>query len=174
MGPLAFDQMTTGLVSLLIYTLLHSHPLHVSVTSIDINQEKSEASFSFKFYTDDFKLLFFHLYEKNIKPEMNQELTAAELELISRYLNRAFTIVSGSDTLDFEYVRKDQNEESLWLYFKGNLPGGKKDPFRLTNMLLLDLYEDQTNLVIITHGAHEEGYTFNNSMRQQEIDVHQD
>jgi len=42
----------------------------------------------------------------------------------------------------------------------------------LTNALLLDLFEDQTNLVIVTHGNSEQGYTFTVNNWKSEIDLH--
>jgi hypothetical protein len=162
------------LFSILFTGLLLGHPLHVSLTSIDINPEQKEALVTCKFYTDDFSLLFYHLYEKNIKPETEKEFTDAELDLINKYMNGSFSMVTGKDTIALEYLRKDQNEESIWLYYKGILPKNKIKTVLLTNKLLLDLYEDQTNLVIITNKLVEKGYTFNYKIRQSELDFHKE
>ena len=164
----------TVIFTLLFSMMLHAHPLHVSFTSIDISEERSEANLSFKFYTDDFSLLFFHLYEKNIQPAMDQELTKDQLKIINSYFKRAFALVAGRDTLDLEFIRKDQDDLNIWLYYKGSWPENKDFQVFLTNMLMLDLYEDQTNLVIVTNGKHEQGYTFDYRNRRFKLDVKQD
>jgi hypothetical protein len=162
------------LASFLLAGFISAHPLHVSLTSVEINTEQKSVTISHKFYTDDFSLLFFHLYEKDIRPAMDQEFTNAQLALINSYLARAFTLVSGKDTVDFQFVRKEQNEGSIWLYYTGTLPRGQHNRLFLTNILMLELYEDQTNLVIITNGTHEQGYTFNYRDRQWEMDNRKD
>ncbi|HEX2394382.1 MAG TPA: DUF6702 family protein, partial [Bacteroidales bacterium] len=46
-----------------------SHPLHVAYTNIDINKDQETISVSHKVFTQDFVLLFAHLFEKNIEPK---------------------------------------------------------------------------------------------------------
>jgi len=164
----------TVLFTVLFSALLSNHPLHVSCTSIDISTEKKEASLTFKFYTDDFSLLFFHLYEKTLKPEIDQELTNTQLALINTYMDHSFSIVTGKDTVDLNFLRKEQDDVNIWLYYKGSLPKNLGRNVFLTNTLLLDLYGDQTNLVIVTQGKAEKGYTFNYNSYRQELDIEQD
>jgi len=164
----------TILLTALFSAILHLHPLHVSFTSIDIQREKREASLSFKFYTEDFSLLFYHLYEKNIQPVMDQEFSQDQLGVINGYLTKAFSLVSGKDTAALAFFRKEQNEEYIWLYYQVDLPENLPNSLILTNLLMLDLYEDQTNLVIVTQGKNEKGYTFDTRNRREEIDIGQD
>lgn len=164
----------TILLTALFSALLQFHPLHVSFTSIDIPKGKEEAALSFKFYTEDFSLLFYHLYEKNIQPVMDQEFSQDQLGVINGYLTKAFSLVSGQDTAALAFVRKEQNEENIWLYYQVDLPENLQNSLILTNLLMLDLYEDQTNLVIVTHGKNEKGYTFDARNHREEIDIGQD
>jgi hypothetical protein len=167
-------RIMTFFTTLLLAALLHHHPLHVSLTSIDISRENQEATLSFKFFTDDLSLLFFHLYERELRPEPDKDLSPTQLLWVNQYLTRTFQLVSGKDTLVLDYIRKEMNEESIWLYYKTKLPAGKALPLTLTNQLMLDLYEDQTNLVIVNDGSTEQGFTFNYAMRKAEIARGQD
>jgi hypothetical protein len=162
----------TLLISIFLPWLLAAHPIHVSVTSIEVNKGSREISIAQKFYTEDFSLLFYHLYEKNIRPESGKDFAPPELELIHKYISAAFILESGKTGLPLRFVRKDQDEESTWLYFTSELPSDKIRSLMLTNLLMLDLYEDQTNLVIVTDGVAEKGYTFDYNDRQMEIDIH--
>jgi len=152
-------------------TLINLHPLHVSMTNITINDAEQKVDVTYQLHTDDFTLLFFHLFEKMIAPVKEVEFTAAELNMMDSYLERRFFLTSDTDTLQLHYVKKDQNDDTLWLYYSGSLGKGKINSLTVTNQLLLDLYEDQTNLVILSNGKIEQGLTFNSKTHQSEIDL---
>jgi hypothetical protein len=159
------------ILSLLIAGLSAMHPLHIAYTSIEINRENYSISLSHKFYTSDFTLLFQHLFEKQVEPVMNQDFNKAELDLINAYLSYRFILTSGTDTIPLTFHRKDQDDESLWLYFKGTLPDNGLKSLSVQNQLLLDLYEDQTNLVIISCGKEEKGFTFNSTIQRAVYEI---
>lgn len=159
------------LLSLVIAVLSVSHPLHITYTSIEVDQVNDSISLSHKFYTNDFTLLFHHLFEKQVEPKMNQEFSAPELDLVQTYLSYRFILVSGTDTIRLNYLHKDQDDENVWLYFKGRLPENNLKSLSVRNQLLLDLYEDQTNLVIITCGKEERGFTFNIADQQAVFEI---
>jgi hypothetical protein len=151
--------------------LIPAHPVHVSVTSMDIDLQKKSISISQKMFTDDFSLLFYHLFEKNIKPQAGKDFTEAEMKTINDYFTAALVIEAGKNKLPLQFLRKEQNEESIWLYFTCPLPSGKLHSLMVTDALFLDLYEDQTNLVIVNYQGKEKGYTFNYKEWKSEIDL---
>jgi hypothetical protein len=157
------------LLAILFSWLLAAHPVHVSVTNLDINTGKNTIFISQKMFTDDFDLLFYHLYEKNIKPVEGRDFTPNELSLINGYMKDAFVIEAGSKKLPLEFVKKEQDKESIWLYYTCSLPANKIKTLMLTNSLLLQVFEDQTNLVIVTYLGKDTGYTFNYDKWKSEI-----
>jgi hypothetical protein len=165
---LAFKRITL-LLTILLSWLLAAHPVHVSVTSLDINTEKDTVFISQKMNTEDFKLLFEHLYEKIIKPLPGKDFSQNELDLINGYMKDAFVLESANTRLPLSFVRKDQDEESIWLYYTCPMPPNNVNSFMLTNSLLLQLFEDQTNLVIVTYMGADTGYTFNYDKWKSEI-----
>jgi hypothetical protein len=148
-----------------------AHPVHVSITNLDVNYEKKTIFISQKMYTEDFSLLFYHLYEKNIKFEAGKDLSPAELAIINGYMTDALVLESGKTKLPMEFVRKEQDNESIWLYYTCPLPSNKIKSLVLTNSVMLDLFEDQTNLVIVTHNGVDTGYTFNYNSWKSEINL---
>ena len=161
----------TVLTSLVLSLFLAFHPIHVSVTNMDVDPQKKIILISQKMYTDDFSLLFYHLYEKNIKPQAEREFTQAEKDLVCGYMSVAFVIESGKQKLPLQYLRKEQKEESIWLYYSCSLPSGKMHNLMLTDAVLLDLFEDQTNLVIVNYMGNDKGYTFNYKGWKSEINL---
>jgi hypothetical protein len=157
------------LLTILFSWLLAAHPVHVSVTNLDISTEKNTILITQKMFTDDFDLLFYHLYEKNIKPVAGKDFSPGELSLVNGYMKDAFVIESGGTRLPIEFVKKDQDDESIWLYYTCSLPSNKIRTLMLTNSILLQLFEDQTNLVIVTYRGADTGYTFNYDKWKSEI-----
>lgn len=150
------------IIPALIVAFIHlAHPMHVSYTHLEINTDQNTILVSHKLYTADFSLLFYHLFEKNIEPQKDIEFSAAEKDLINSYMRQRFNLVTGTDTLELHYVRKDHEDESLFLYYEGKFENASLREIVINNLLLLDLYMDQKNLVIINYGTKVEGLTFN-------------
>jgi hypothetical protein len=150
---------------IIAFTLL-AHPMHVSYTNVEINTDQQTILVSHKLYSADFSLLFYHLFEKNIEPQKDIEFTPAENDMIRGYMKQRFNIISGNDTIELHYVRKDHEDESLFLYYKGEFEKDTMTEIIINNLLLLDLYMEQKNLVIVNYGAKEKGLTFNWDTRQ--------
>jgi hypothetical protein len=160
------------LISVFLLNILTLHPVHVSYTSIDISTETGEVNLVCKFFTDDLKLLFYHYYDIEFLFVPDKELADNEIDLISRHLFGSFALkASGGNAVHFDFVRKEQNEESIWLYFHGKMDPKISDTLTLANTILLDLFEDQTNLVILTTGRDEKGYRFNYLTQEMKIEI---
>lgn len=157
--------MTSVLLAFLI-NLFSVHPVHVSYSNIDINPENGDFTLTFKFYTDDLKLLFIHLYEYEMILDPDEELSTKNVEMITTYLfNNFFIKELNNQKIKYDYQRKEQNDESVWLHFKGKLPYTNPAKIIISNSLLLDLYFDQTNLLIIKWGELEKGYSCDYQIR---------
>lgn len=159
--------------TLLLSATLALHPMHVSYTNIDINTETKEVSVSHKLYANDFTLLFFHLFEKNIIPSDTASFTQPEIDLIDHYMKYRFFLLEDQDTLSLHFAGKHMEDEYLWLKFVGKIKDAEIHEMAIHNMLLLDLYMDQTNLVIVNNGPVEKGYTFNWDNRQSVLTFNQ-
>ena len=156
----------------LMLNLAALHPMHISYTNLDMNPETGEIKLVCKFYADDLKLLFYHFYDRQLLFDPEKELPAEDIELISRYLFSSFMLKEpDGKVVIFSFMRKEQNEEFLWLYFNGKLMQNNPDKIVLLNTLLLDLFEDQKNLVILTCGEFEKGYSFDYHTCEINIDM---
>jgi hypothetical protein len=157
---------------LMIFNLAVFHPVHVSYTSVDINKDTGEIQVVCKFYTDDLKLLFYHLFERQLAFNPDKELSDDEKNLVYDYFNNSFVLNEKEGRIiDFLYIRKEQNEESIWLYFSGKLANKETVSLKLTNVLLLDLFEDQKNLVILNCKGFEKGIGFDYLTRDAVLEL---
>lgn len=141
---------------LLMQTNAMAHPVHVSVCNIEI--EGSSFVVAMKLFQDDFRLALEHNFGKQV--DLSLADSAPARELIDSYIKAMFTVsLNKKDTVRLEYRRTEINENAVWFYYEGKLPSAKE--LNIRNALLLDIYDDQTNLVIINCNGKQNGYRFN-------------
>jgi hypothetical protein len=66
-------------------------------------------------------------------------------------------VVNESDTLKINGLEKKTEGENLWLYTSVQVPE-KITRFRISNYLLMDIFEEQTNLVIMQINGKEQSF----------------
>jgi len=120
-----------------------------------------------KLFKDDFALALKNNYEAEVPMDKANEKINSQL--ISKYINSCFQIeMNKSETLKLDYKYSELNEEAIWVYF--NIENTlHATHLRIKNTLMLDLWNDQTNLLIISWNGKENGYRFNHS--EVEIDI---
>lgn len=151
--------MFTGLINLM-------HPVHVSVTNVEMTSAKNTVSFSIRLYMEDFEYALIHKYNKEITlPDISEE----EQKFVNDYLKENFQIKLGEEVLEFAFENYKTDGELIWLFYKGE---AKKvtNTVTIENKVLLDLYTDQTNLLIMSIDGKEKGYTFNISNQKVNIE----
>lgn len=152
---------------LLLYIVkAESHPVHVSVCNIEIDGDTM--TLAMKFFQDDFQLALEHNFGKVI------DLGKADLPpargLIDNYLTTMFTLsLNKKDTIRLNYLKSEINEDAIWFYYNCEVHQLKK--LIIHNALLLDIYDDQTNLVIISYNGKQNGYRFNLKNLGEDIDL---
>jgi len=156
-------------LALLISGFAFFHPVHVSIINVDYYSEKNEMDVSFKIFTDDFQLLFIHLYQIKVDFNTKEEYSHAK-DKIDQYLNSHFQIINKGEKYELKFVEIKKNEDSIW--FKYKIEGIKpQNKITLVNTVLLDLYMDQKNLVLFKSGETEKGYRFDFKNREYNIDL---
>ena len=155
---------------LLTASRLFFHPLHFSITNIDINSGENTATVSYQFFANDFKMMLQIFKQSEIDLEQDKELTPQNIETINDYIFSAFEMkFNDSEKIDLDFQYKKNDEALIWLYYKGQMPEGRIENITIVNELLLDLYEDQKNLVIINYNGEEKGYSF--SYRKRIVNI---
>lgn len=122
-----------------------------------------------KLFKDDFALVLKNNYQADVPMEHADEKINSEI--ISKYINSCLQIeLNKGEFLKLEYKNSEINEDAIWIYFKtGTTNNATK--LRIKNTLMLDLWNDQTNLLIINWKGKENGYRFNSSDVEKEIEL---
>jgi hypothetical protein len=145
----------------------HAHPVHVSVCNLEFDSKG--LIMSVKIFQDDLLLAIKTDKRKDIdRLEISEE---KNLPFIYNYVRDNIQIgLKKNENLELKYYKFEINEDAIWLYYRiEGLKTGKE--LYITNTLMLDLYHDQTNLVILNYMGKQNGYRFNYNNREQDIDL---
>lgn len=147
------------------------HPVHYSITNMDYAKNENKIEVYSKIFKDDFRLVLFHLFEKDIKID-DPEILNQNLELIQNYYlshliinqgNKNFTLYHTDITTDDEYIHFNY-------YFELK---NDSTQLEIVNTILLDLYFDQKNMLIFGSNNTEKGYLFNLRETKHKIKLHE-
>lgn len=150
--------ITTG--QLLLFFLLIFHPVHVSVTSMEYNKGEKIFLVSFKVFTDDFETIVERKYGVSLNLGKEDELKNAN-EYFSRYFMESFIFrVNGEELKEPVFLEKKMDDIAVWLYYKYPTPGNVEE-VEIKNVIMLDMFMDQSNLLIFKYNDFEEGFVLN-------------
>jgi len=149
------------LISTLIFLVLlpawsHAHPLHLSITNI--TYENGKLKISMKTFRDDWETAYFHFHSKVI--DLSDE-SQRETPWFEEYLNRRFKLSVNKDDpgLSIQIDTVKLVEDALTIEMDCAIPS-KPNSLYIYNALLMDIYPDQTNLVIFGFKNKETGIKF--------------
>lgn len=123
------------------------HPLHVSVTEIEYDEQEKELEIMMRIFVEDL--------EKAIREETNQpELNLMNSEPVTRshvsaYLKKHFTLSLDGKMQTLKYLGQELDGQALICYIQVvNVKKWKSIEF--LNTTLINIYDDQSNLVHVS------------------------
>lgn len=144
------------------------HPVHVSVAHVEYDASMRRFRISVRVFKDDFETLIEAKYGIRLGLTEGKEL-AGNVHLVREYFEENLGIVVNSGKkLRFDPAGIRENEESVWFMYKSQ-EFRRVQKLVVTNSILLELFEDQTNLFIISYGDLEKGYRFSFTDREAVI-----
>jgi hypothetical protein len=156
--------------SILLYVLLaflpswlsagNAHDMHISVCELRWNEESGAFEVSIKVFIDDLE----RALNKDGAPGLfigtPKELKEAD-NFIASYLQKHFRIDIDGTRLSPEFMGKEISEDFLavWCYvqFPARVSPGKK--CKISNDILLDMFDDQRNIMDIRMSKSHKDYT---------------
>ena len=115
---------------------------------------------SFKVFIDDFETNIERKYGVNLNLGKEDELRNAD-EYFSRYFRESFSfIVNGEELKEPVYLEKKMNDIAVWLSYKYPISGNVEE-VGIKNVIMLDMFMDQSNLLIFKYNDFEKGFVFN-------------
>jgi hypothetical protein len=148
---------------ILVTTCIHaySHPVHISVVNIDIIPDSNTIAYAVGLFYPDLQVLINFKYNTLIDFDRDVSMTSVEYRAILDYVHANLVLTDMlSDTLSIEFLRWKLEDEMIWLFFCTEYKP-EDNALNIQNTLMLDLYSDQKNYVLIRKEAFEEGIEFN-------------
>lgn len=151
--------LISGLISISVF-----HPVHVSVSNVDLFPDQGEIQMSFKIFSDDFENIIKQKY--GVQLEITKQVNPGiDTSVVNRYISESFSLsVNGTEIDKLKYVKTQLNEEAIWLFYEYEHTG-KIESIKIINSVMMDMFEDQINLVIITCHDKQNGYRLDNKNR---------
>ncbi|MEN8156967.1 MAG: DUF6702 family protein [Bacteroidota bacterium] len=154
------------LIALLLWTRpADAHPLHLSITNI--TYENGKLAVSMKTFRDDWETAYFHYHSQ---PVDLLDPSEREKPWFGEYLESCFTISAGKEREPFSMVVDTImfDEESMVIEMEATVPDRLKSLY-IYNALLVDIWPDQTNLVIFGSDERETGIKFDVKKRDEVV-----
>ena len=149
--------ITTG--QLLLFFILVFHPVHVSVTSMEYDKGEKIFLVSFKVFTDDFETIIERKYGVDLNLGEDNELKNTD-EYCNRYFRESFSfIINGEELAEPVFLEKKMNDIAVWLYYRYPT-SGNIEKVEIKNIIMLDMFRDQSNLLIFKYNDFEKGFIF--------------
>jgi hypothetical protein len=143
------------LKSLILPIMLLAHPVHVSLMSVEYSEKQDVLNVFLKVYSDDFLLDYKLLTGDTSKIDLvaNKVL---EQKVIGKYLDEKVQIFAEGKKLVAKISKFDPSDGELKIDMIFNTDR-KSKTYNIRNLIMTDLYQDQSNLLIFKYGTYEEG-----------------
>ena len=146
------------------------HPVHVSVTNVDLDPVRGRVELSVKIFADDFQDLILHKYGVQLNI-VEQEDPGEKISAVNQYMQEALRLVfNGKEAAELEFVDAELNEEAIWLFYRYDFPG-KIRKVEIVNRVMLEKFTDQTNLMIVTYHDEQNGYRLDNKNTELSFNI---
>ncbi len=144
------------------------HPFYVSVTEIAHSPKTKSLQVSHRIFIDDMELGLRESYNIDLK-DLTQPGADIDVDgLLKDYLRQHFQIIADGKNLKPQYLGHEFEDDVIWCYvaYKGV---NQIKNIRVSNQILLDTHDSQTNLVHITHGDKTKSLKLDNRKKEGEI-----
>jgi hypothetical protein len=147
---------------------VHAHPIHIGLVQMDYNAKSRTLELSVKLFADDFESAVNKLNNVTLRLGSERELKESAV-LLFDYVQRNMKISVNGSAAALHLLGKELEGEAVWLYVEiPNVQNVKK--IALTNTLLFDMYDDQSNLVNISAGGQRKSAIFRKGKETATID----
>lgn len=127
------------------------HPLHVSVTEINLNTSEKILEISCRIFTDDFEKVLARNYKTKVDL-INSTDRAAMEKLVSDFVQQHLLLKADNRRLQLEYLGYERDNDAIYCYLQVENMTGLKT-LEVNNSILHDVFNDQINLMHVTVGG---------------------
>ncbi len=168
-------------LSFFIFSFIPKHAMHLSITEMDfkVKGEKTEIQVSHKIFIDDLENALRKNYETTFtknKPNLSTKTQHKEVEkYVYDYLKKSVDVKIDSKKTEINYIGVEFEGDVVWVYgvIETDKVIAEKQSIFIKNMILMDLFDDQRNMLYLTkeqgENKNKEFLNFTNDERTQTI-----
>jgi LPS O-antigen subunit length determinant protein (WzzB/FepE family) len=147
------------------------HPIHLSVTDVEYNQKDKSLEIIYKVFIDDFEKILETNYKTRLYLATEKENPETDKFVID-YLKKNFQLeIDGKRYIpDFhgKFTNTKEDIFAIWILAKVENISQIKN-IKLSNTMLMDLYDDQDNFVHFKYLGQRKSMRFKDEARIDEI-----
>lgn len=138
------------------------HAFHTSITEMRHNPKEKSFEISLRVFKDDLESV---LTRDNQNKKIVLDKTDKYDALIDKYIQKHFAVLNTrNQRLPYQLLGKEQEGDAMWLYIE--LPINEAiNGIKLQNDVLIDMFDDQTNIVNIFYQNDKKSFIFNQKNR---------
>ncbi|MEJ1236672.1 DUF6702 family protein [Chryseolinea sp. T2] len=138
------------LIALPMHFAAWLHPMHVSVTEIEMDEKEKRLEIMMRVFIDDLETTMrqsFRQPELDVLEPKGQSLD----ELMQTYLKTRFSVSLDGKTQVIKYLGHERDHEAFIFYVEVDKVK-KWKAIQVQNSIITEAYDDQSNLVHVTRG----------------------
>jgi len=153
----------------IISGFLSAHPVHIAIVNAEI--QNNQLQMTLRTYADDLQVAYFHYHSREIDYNSNENLNS---KWLINYVKNSITIISEpeKDTIDLQINTVNTEQGSVIFELTGQVPD-QANSLYIYNGFLMDIYSDQSNLMIFTASGKERGMKFDIRNQEQVLKLRQ-
>lgn len=138
---------------ILLFIMMLIHPVHVSLTGIEYDAMNRVWSVFVKIYSDDLES------DIGLGLASGEEIMGGETERYFKYLADRLMITENGRKLNMKLISTEA--DGIEHRFRLQARGGRKvNEVTVMNRIMIRLYGDQANMLLISFNGIEDGYRF--------------
>ncbi len=142
--------MYTAILGLLV----HLHPLHVSVGTINYSEKDQALQITIKIFADDLEDELNETMRNESEVAYIDILNPADPEILNNYLEQYirnnFSVKLNGKTMRMSYLGHEQEDMVIWCYLE--IKGVKKlEEIEVQNTIMTSRFDDQVNLIHVSY-----------------------
>ena len=144
------------------------HDFHTSITQMQYNAPAKTFEVSLRVFTDDL--------ERALNKDNNgQKFTVINKDkndaAVERYVRRHFALITPKNQKKpYSYIGKENEADGTWVYLEIPCAEALRG-FSVQNDVLMDLFDDQTNLLNLTYLGSKKTFVFKPNAKIQGIEL---
>jgi hypothetical protein len=137
-----------------------THPFYLSVTEINYNPDSKRIELSVRMFTDDFENALRAQYKQSIDLINPKDINQMN-QFVREYIGKNLEIIADGKPVPVKFLGYEKDQDVIWSYFESEellKPGH----YRITNTLLYQHIESQSNIIHCNHAGQKKSYKLNN------------